>query len=308
MDNSESIQYNDKSIQHIDKGEHHSGAGESQREKVWFITGASSGFGRVLTEYLLTLGASVAATARNTANLKDLERKYPANLQTLQLDVTKDHEIEQATADALARFGHIDVLVNNAGYGVTGAIEEVTAEEYMPMFETNVFGTINVTRALLPQFRKQMAGNIVNFSSIGGLIGSAGWGYYNSTKFAVEGFSEALAAELEPLGIHVTVIEPGPFRTDFLGRSGKVATHEIMDYEPTAGKAREYFETQAGKQPGDPQRAVEAIVAAVEAPQPPKHLLLGKTALIRFRKRLEMWTEELDQWEETTLGADYPQG
>jgi NAD(P)-dependent dehydrogenase (short-subunit alcohol dehydrogenase family) len=285
-----------------------SGTDKSQRDKVWFITGASSGFGRVLTEYLLTLGASVAATARKTEHLKDLERQYPANLQMLRLDVTKSNEIAQATADALARFGHIDVLVNNAGYGVTGAIEEVTAEEYMPMFDTNVFGTINVTRALLPQFRKQMAGHIVNFSSIGGLIGSAGWGYYNATKFAVEGFSEALAAELAPLGIQVTVIEPGPFRTDFLGRSGKVATREIVDYEPTAGKAREYFETQSGKQPGDPRRAVEAVVAAVEAPESPKHLLLGRTALTRFRKRLEMWTEELDQWEETTLGADFSQG
>ena len=301
MENPASIRQNDKGIRQSDKS-------ESQRDKVWFITGASTGFGRVLTDYLLERGAFVAATTRKRGQLKDLEDKYPANLQPLRLDVTKSNEIAQATADALARFGHIDVLVNNAGYGVTGAIEEVTAEEYMPMFDTNIFGTINVTKALLPQFRKQMAGSIVNFSSIGGLIGSAGWGYYNATKFAVEGFSEALAAELAPLGIHVMVIEPGPFRTDFLGRSGKVATHEIMDYEPTAGKAREYFETQSGKQPGDPQRAVEAVVAAVEAPQPPKHLLLGKTALTRFRKRLEMWTEELDQWEETTLGADFPQG
>lgn len=300
MDNSASIQQNGRD-------ERQSGTGKSQDQKVWFITGASSGFGRVLTEYLLEQGAFVAATARKLQSLEDLERKDPAHLQILRLDVTKQHEIEQATADALARFGHIDVLVNNAGYGVTGAIEEVTEGEYTPMFDTNVFGVINVTKALLPQFRKQMSGNIVNLSSIGGLIGTAGWGYYNATKFAVEGFSEALAAELAPLGIHVTVIEPGPFRTDFLGRSGKVATNEIMDYEPTAGKAREYFETQSGKQPGDPRRAAEAIVAAVSAPEPPKHLLLGKIALTRFRKRLEQWTEELDRWEQTTTGADFPE-
>jgi NAD(P)-dependent dehydrogenase (short-subunit alcohol dehydrogenase family) len=300
MDNSASFRQNDKN-------ERPSGTGESQREKVWFITGASTGFGRVLTEYLLERGAYVAATARKPEQLKELEHTYPANLQTLRLDVTKQSEIEQATADALSRFGHIDVLVNNAGYGVTGAIEEVSSEEYMPMFETNVFGLINVTKALLPQFRKQMAGHIVNLSSIGGLIGTAGWGYYNATKFAVEGLSQALAAEMEPLGVHVTVIEPGPFRTDFLGRSGVASATRMSDYEPTAGKAREYFATQAGKQPGDPERAVAAIVEAVEAPQPPKHLLLGKIALQRFRARLDQWNQELDKWDETTVGADFPE-
>jgi short-subunit dehydrogenase len=176
------------------------------------------------------------------------------------------------------------------------------------MFETNVFGLIHLTQALLPQFRERRSGNIVNLSSIGGLIGSPGWGFYNATKFAVEGFSEALAGELEPLGVHVTVVEPGPFRTDFLGRSGVQARQIIPDYAQTAGKSREYFQTQSGKQAGDPQRAVEAMVAAVSAPEPPKHLLLGKLALKRFRARLEQWTKELDAWEETTAGADFPEG
>jgi NAD(P)-dependent dehydrogenase (short-subunit alcohol dehydrogenase family) len=278
----------------------------SQKDRRWLITGASSGFGRLMTEYLLSLGAKVVATARKIDTIEDLTKRYAGNAIVLQLDVTDQHSIDKAVADAIARVGHIDVLVNNAGYGVAGAVEEVTEREYMPMFETNVFGLIHLTKALLPQFRERRSGTIVNFSSIGGLIGAAGWGYYNATKFAVEGLSEALAAELEPLGVHVMVVEPGPFRTDFLGRSGVEAKQRISDYEPTAGKTREYFNSQAGKQPGDPQRAVEAVVAAVSDPNPPKHLLLGKIALTRFRKRLQDWNAELDKWQTTTEGADFP--
>lgn len=280
----------------------------AQKDKRWFITGASSGFGRLLTEYLLSIGAKVVATARHVEELEDLVLRYPGNVIILSLDVTKPESIDRAVADAIARVSHIDVLVNNAGYGVAGAVEEVSETEYMPMFETNLFGLINVTKALLPQFRARRYGTIVNLSSIGGLIGTAGWGYYNATKFAVEGLSEALAAELAPLGVHVMVVEPGPFRTDFLGRSGQEAKERIADYQPTAGKTREYFHTQAGKQPGDPQRAVEAIVAAVSDPHPPRHLLLGKLALTRFRNHLQEWNAELDKWQETTLSADFPEG
>jgi len=278
----------------------------AQKDRRWFITGASSGFGRLMAEYLASIGAKVVATARNVETLQDLMIRHPGQVLTLQLDVTDQHSIDEAVADAIARVGHIDVLVNNAGYGVAGAVEEVTESEYMPMFDTNVFGLINLTKALLPQFRERRSGMIVNFSSIGGLIGSAGWGYYNATKFAVEGLSEALAAEIGPLGVHVMVVEPGPFRTDFLGRSGVEAKQVILDYEPTVGKTREYFRSQAGKQPGDPQRAVEAVVAAVSDPNPPKHLLLGKIALSRFRKRLQEWNAELDRWQATTEGADFP--
>ena len=278
----------------------------AQKDKHWLITGASSGFGRLLAEYLVSLDAKVVATARNVKSLEDLVKRYPGNVLALELDVTKQASIDKAVADALASVGHIDVLVNNAGYGVTGAVEEVTESEYMPMFETNVFGLIHLTKALLPQFRERRSGAIVNFSSIGGLIGAPGWGYYNATKFAVEGLSEALSAEMAPLGVQVMVVEPGPFRTEFLGRSGVEAKERISDYEPTAGKTREYFLTQSGKQPGDPQRAVEAVVAAVGDPNPPKHLLLGKIALSRFRKRLDDWKAELDRWQATTEGADFP--
>ncbi len=279
----------------------------SQQGKVWFITGASSGFGRLLTEYLLTLGANVVATARRTELLNDLTTsQYAAQVQIVGLDVTKPSQVEQAVSDALARFGHVDVLVNNAGYGITGAVEEVSEGEYLPMFETNLFGLIGVTKALLPQFRERRSGNILMLSSIGGLIGLPGWGYYNATKFAVEGLSEALGAELEPLGVHVTIVEPGPFRTEFLGASGQKSKETIADYRDTAGKTREYFDSQSGKQAGDPQKAVEAMVAAVNASKPPRHLLLGKLALDRFRAKIKSFEAEMSEWEETTLGADFP--
>jgi len=278
----------------------------SQAGKVWFITGASSGFGRLLAEHLLALGANVVATARQRDTLHDLTLRYAANSQILGLDVTKPAQVDGAVKDALARFGHVDVLVNNAGYGVTGALEEVAENEYMPMFETNVFGLIRVTKALLPQFRERRSGNIINLSSIGGLVGLPGWSMYNATKFAVEGLSEALGAELDPLGIHVTIVEPGPFRTEFLGTSGKKAGDQISDYAQTAGKTREYFDQQNGKQPGDPQKAIEAIVAVVDAPKPPRHLLLGKLAYDRFQGKMQSFAAEIEAWKDTTLGADFP--
>ena len=277
----------------------------SEASKVWLITGTSSGFGRELVDQLLASGQKVVATARKPEQLADLQQKHPDTVLTIALDVTDASSVDKAIAAALKKFGRVDVLINNAGYGLAGAIEEATEAEFMPVFETNVFGLIRVTRALLPQFRKQRSGNIVNLSSVGGLIGSPGWGYYNASKFAVEGFSEALAGELEPLGIHVTIVEPGPFRTEFLGSSGKEAEQRIADYDSTAGKTRQYFHDQAGKQPGDPVKAVAAIIAAVKAPKPPKHLVLGKIAFDRMEKRLDDWKQELAAWQETSLGADY---
>jgi len=277
----------------------------SQSGNNWFITGASTGFGYLLTEYLATLGAKVIATARKPESLAALAAKYPDSIFPEPLDVTKPEQIEAAVRNALAKLGHIDVLVNNAGYGVNGAIEEVSEDELRPMFETNVFGLLNVTKALLPQFRARRSGNIVNLSSIGGLIGSPGWGYYNASKFAVEGLSQALHGEMTPLGVHVTVVEPGPFRTDFLGRSGQEAAAEIDDYRDTAGKAREYLRTQSGLQPGDPQKAIAAIVAAISAPVPPKHLLLGKLAIQRWKNQLAALGTELEQWEAFGAATDF---
>lgn len=278
----------------------------SEQGKVWFITGASTGFGRLLAEYVVSLGGNVVATARRPETLKDLEAKAPAQVLSTKLDVTDRAQVDGAVKDALARFERIDVLVNNAGYGLTGAFEETGDAELKQLFDTNVFGLIQMTKAMLPHMRQRRAGHIVNLSSIGGLVGLPGWSMYNATKFAVEGMSEALAAELEPLGISVTIVEPGPFRTDFLGRSGVEAKTAIPDYAPTAGKTREYFRTQAGKQAGDPQKAVEAIVQAVRAPKPPRHLLLGKLALMRFRQKMQELEQEIATWEKTTVDADFP--
>ena len=254
---------------------------------------------------MLKRGERVIATARDVSKLSRLVRQYPDRIHTLTLDVTNPKEITSIAEQAIAALGHVDILVNNAGYGVNGAIEEVSENEFEPMFQTNIYGLIRVTRAFLPHFRQRRSGHVVNLSSIGGLIGSPGWGFYNATKFAVEGFSEALAEEVKPLGMRVTIVEPGPFRTEFLGRSGKLAKRHLPDYAATAGKAREYLRTQSGKQPGDPQKAVEAIIAAVNSAKPPLHLILGRIALTRFRKKLSDWHEEIAEWESVTTGADF---
>ena len=283
---------------------HHNGMSDT-KQKVWLITGTSTGFGRELVEQLLAKGEAVVATARKPEQIAEFSERYPETALVVALDVTDQGSVEAAVKRAMDRFGRVDVLVNNAGYGLAGAIEEATESEFMPVFETNVFGLLRVTRALLPQFRKQKSGHIVNLSSIAGLVGSPGWGYYNASKFAVNGLSEALAGEMAPLGVSVTVVEPGPFRTDFLGRSGQEAEQRIDAYDATAGKTREYLNTQSGKQAGDPVKAVEAIIAAVEADAPPKHLVLGKMAYDRMERRLETWGEELETWKETSLGADF---
>jgi NAD(P)-dependent dehydrogenase (short-subunit alcohol dehydrogenase family) len=275
--------------------------------KVWFITGASTGFGHLLAQEVLKAGDRAIITARKPDQITDLERQYPETARAFLLDVTHAARIETVATKAIAAFGRIDVLVNNAGYGIAGGIEEASEAEIMPVFETNVFGLIRVTRAFLPQFRKQRSGHILNLSSMAGLVGSAGWGYYNATKFAVEGFSEALAAEMAPLGVRVTIIEPGPFRTDFLGRSAVLVKRTIADYQDTVGKTREYYYDQAGKQRGDPMKAIKAMMDVVESPNPPLHLLLGAMAYDRFKGKLDRWREEMDAYQGVTLGADFPE-
>jgi NADP-dependent 3-hydroxy acid dehydrogenase YdfG len=277
-------------------------------QRVWFITGASTGFGRLLAEQTLRAGHKVVATARKPEQIANLSHDYADRCLVLPLDVTNQTQVNSAVTETLAKFGRVDVLVNNAGYGVAGAIEEVSAAEFLPMFETNIFGLLRVTRAFLPQFRKQHSGHILNLSSIGGVVAGPGIGFYNATKFAVEGISEALAAELAPLGIRVTIIEPGPFRTDFLGRSGVVAKTRIPDYDSTAGTMRKYFAENDGKQRGDPLRAVEAMMQVVESPEPPLRLLLGVSALQRLRAKFDNWQKEIAAWEQVTVGADFPEG
>ncbi|WP_419804177.1 oxidoreductase [Terriglobus sp.] len=280
---------------------------QSKNGKVWFITGCSTGFGRLLAEAALKRGDRVVATARDDSKILDLTDQYPQNALALTVDVTDKDTILAGVQDAIETFGQIDVLVNNAGYGLSGAAEEASDDEIEQVIATNVFGLVDTTRAVLPHMRERRAGHILMLSSVAGLVGTQGLAYYNLTKFAVEGFSEALAQETKHLGIRVSIIEPGPFRTDFLGRSGQTATQEIEDYKDSAGKLREYFNTQAGSQKGDPAKAVEAMLKLADMPEPPLHLLLGKNAHDRQLAKLDEWKKTIEAWREVTLDADFPE-
>jgi len=274
--------------------------------KVWFITGCSTGFGRELAKEVLALGNRVAVASRNTADVQDIVAGYPDTAITVKLDVTKPNEIKAATQQIKDKFGRVDVLVNNAGIGYFGAIEESEEDEVRRMFEINFFGLANVTNAILPIMRGQRSGHIVNIASIGGLVGFPGVGFYNATKFAVDGYSEALSKETAPLGIKVTVVAPSGFRTDWAGRSANNSKIVIGDYKDTAEANKNAIRGYSGKQPGDPVRAAKAIVKAVESENPPLRLLLGAAALKGARNKMEQLKKDFDAWEETTIGADFP--
>src|SRR6202012_3622398 len=227
----------------------------SGKSLVWLITGTSQGFGSELVRVALQRGDSVVATSRNPQKVWDAFPNAGGRLLAVSLDLKDEKQIHSVVEQTVGRFGRIDVLVNNAGHGLTGAVEEASDAEIMNVFATDVFGLLRLTRAVLPHLRKQRSGNIVNLSSIGGLVGLPGWGIYNSTKFAVEGLSEALAGETAPLGIKVTIVEPGPFRTDFLGGSLTATAKVLPDYQETAGQTRTGNQQRNGKQPGDPAKA-----------------------------------------------------
>ena len=280
----------------------------TENKPVWFITGCSTGLGRALAARLLEQGFRVVATARNPATIGDLVADHPETALALPLDVTDQATIAEAVRQAEERFGRIDVLVNNAGYGYLAAIEEGEDTPVRRMFDTNVFGLIDVTKAVLPGMRALRRGHILNISSIGGLVSFAATGYYHATKFAVEGLSGSLAVELAPLGIRVTAVEPGPFRTDWAGRSLVTSSVEIADYAATAGVRRQQTAARSGRQQGDPVRAAQAMIDAVAAKEPPRQLILGRPALELARKDLELKKRDYDRWEDVTLGADYPDG
>jgi NAD(P)-dependent dehydrogenase (short-subunit alcohol dehydrogenase family) len=271
---------------------------------VWLITGCSTGFGRELARALLRRGSSVVVTARNPATLDEFTSS--ANALVASLDVTVPSQIADVVRQAESRFGRIDVLVNNAGYGYLSAVEEGEDDEVRAMFETNVFGLANMTRAVLSGMRARRRGHIVNISSMGGLIGFPGIGYYNATKFAVEGLSEALAKETASLGIKVTIVEPGPFRTDWAGRSLKTPKTAIADYAQSAGARRAAVQSYSGTQQGDPVRGAEAIIQAVESPEPPLHLLLGRPAYEMTAVKFKEFATEMEKWRDVSLGADFP--
>lgn len=266
--------------------------------KVWFVTGASKGFGMELTKAALNAGDTVVATARDPQTIRDV---FGGNdrLLTLMLDVTNEQQAKDAVAEALAAFGQIDVLVNNAGRGLVGAVEEVTAEEVRSVFAVNVEGTLHVTRAVLPSMRARKSGRILNLSSVGGFVSWPGWGIYCATKFMVEGFTEAMQAELKPLGIHVTIIEPGPFRTDFLADTSLTRSKNVIaDYAETSGAARNWADNSHSSQPGDPVKAVAAMIKITEVENPPIRLQLGADCVAAVTTKLEQVKQELEQWRE----------
>ena len=275
---------------------------------VWLITGCSTGFGRELAKLVLARGWRAVVTARDASKVADIAEGHAGQALVLPLDVTDRGQIDAAVAATKERFGRIDVLVNNAGYGYLAAIEEGEDAAVREMFEANVFGLVDMTKAVLPVMRKQRSGLIVNVSSIGGLTSFAATGYYHGTKYAVEGISESLATEVKPLGIDVLIVEPGPFRTNWAGPSIKQSATQIDDYAATAGERRKQTAARSGNQAGDPVRAAQAIIDAALSDTPPLRLLLGKTALELARKKLDLLRTDFDNWEATTLGADYPEG
>lgn len=274
--------------------------------KVWLITGCSTGFGRELATNALEAGHKVVVTARNLKDIEDIVSKFTDTSFAVNLDVTKHEDIKSSVQQSMEKFGRIDVLVNNAGIGYFGAIEESEEDEVRRMFEINFFGLANMTKEVLPIMREQRSGHIVNIASIGGLVSFPAVGFYNATKYAVDGFSESLAKETKPLGIKVTVIAPSGFRTDWAGRSANNSKTVIEDYATTAEQNKNNIRGYSGNQPGDPVRAAKAIIKAVESENPPMRLLLGAAALKGARNKLNELKNDFDTWEETTVGADFP--
>jgi NAD(P)-dependent dehydrogenase (short-subunit alcohol dehydrogenase family) len=272
--------------------------------KTWFITGTSSGFGRAFAEHALAHGHNVVATARTPSALDDIVAQAPDRVLALALDVTRADDALAAIDTAVARFGGIDVLINNAGYGIVGAFEETNDSELRALMETNFFGTMNVIRAALPAFRAQRSGAIVNISSLGGQLSFAGFSAYSATKFAIEGISEALAQELGPFGIKVLIVEPGQFRTNLAGAG--MRHMPVMDaYRDVVGSTRQFAHDMHGTQAGDPAKAAAAIEAALDAPNTPLRLQLGADAVDAVRDHAQALLNELGRWEPLARGTTF---
>lgn len=274
-------------------------------KKVWFITGASRGLGALIAEAARADGNAVVAAGRNPAAITERLGQAPG-LRAVALDVTRPEQAQAAVAAALQAFGRIDVLVNNAGFGLLGAVEESSDADVRRMYDTNVFGLLNVTRAALPAMRERRAGHVINISSIGGFRSGAGFGAYCSTKFAVEGLTEALHDELAPLGIHATVVEPGYFRTDFLDATSLVvAPGEIADYAATSGQVRRRAVDLNHQQPGDPVRLAAAMVELANAAEPPLRLPLGSDTLAAIAEKLAYVARETETWQALARSTDF---
>lgn len=276
----------------------------TQQRRIWFITGGSSGLGRALTETALERGDSAVATARKPERLADLAQQYGDRLLAVPLDVTQPFQVQKAVMLALQTFGRIDVLVNNAGYGMFGAVEEVSPQAVRRQFDTNVYGALEVTCAVLPHLRRQRSGHILNISSIGGFVGFPGAGIYCASKFALEGWSEALAQEVAPLGIHVTIVEPGAFRTAFNGTL-KSPDRTIEDYHETSGQMLQWLRQMHGQQPGDPHKAAAAMMQVVNHPKPPLRLMLGADTLDAVQAKLDAVAADLATWQDVAINTAF---
>lgn len=273
--------------------------------QTWLITGTSTGLGRALAEALIAAGHNVVATARDKTKIADLAAAAPDRVLTTSLEITRQEDIDATVREAVEKFGRIDVLVNNAGYGLQGAVEEVSDTEARAQFDVNVFGLLSMTRAVLPIMRSQQSGHILNISSQGGVVATPGIGIYAATKFAVEAISESLAAEVAPHGIKVTSIQPGPFRTDWAGGNMVRSEKRMEEYAGSSGALSQMFENINGKQPGDPARAAQAMMQIVEEAEPPVRLPLGTVAIGRIRGKLDAVREEIAEWEGLAASTDF---
>jgi NAD(P)-dependent dehydrogenase (short-subunit alcohol dehydrogenase family) len=274
-------------------------------KKVWFITGASSGIGQALVQALHNTEHIVVATFRQASQVAAFNNENGSNSLAVLMDITNTTQIKDALAQAISTYGKIDVLVNNAGYGLAGAIEETSMQEARNIFEANFFGTLQVTQLALPILRKQQSGHIIQVSSHGGFKAFPGFGMYNATKFAVEGFSEALAAEVAPLGIKVSIVEPGPFRTNFAGSSFLHTGSTIDDYNATAGTFKTKMQAVHGNQEGNPAKAAEAIIHLAEQSNPSLRMPLGKIALLSLQAKLDSVKQDMELHRATAEGAIY---
>ena len=272
----------------------------------WLVTGCSSGLGRHLAEAILARGGNAAMTARNPASLRDLVATYPDTALALGLDVTDRSQIVEVVQQTEGHFGGVDVVVNNAGHGFRGAVEEASESELEELFATNFFGPVALIKAVLPGMRAKRHGTIVNISSVAAFHAAPGSGFYSATKCALEGMSDGLRREVGPLGIKVMVVAPGPLRTDFAGRSLMQSAAPIADYADTAGRRRKERETEHGNQPGDPARAAQVLIDTVEAGSPPFLLVLGEFAVRVVRSALDDLRADIDKWEKVSVSTDYP--
>lgn len=276
-----------------------------RKQRVWLVTGSSSGFGRALSEAVLDHGDRLVATARHVDAVRSLVRRGGERGLALRLDVTDATAAKEAVSEAVAHFGRLDVVFNNAGYGHIGAIEEFTEEELRHQVDVDFFGVVNVTRAALPQMRKQRSGHFVQMSSLNGVEPLPGGAFYTAAKFAVEGFSESLAGEVAHLGIKVTIVEPAPFRTRFLSDESAKWSRPMDDYDASIGQVRRTLRQMDGKQPGDPARAAQAIIEIVEAESPPLRLPMGQMALDHIRAALDAEARELETWSHLSATTDF---